>query len=60
MVCHGYRNTKDSFTPTMVARAIRSSGRTIVRFDFSGNGNSEGEFQFGNYRKEVRAPRAPL
>jgi hypothetical protein len=28
--------------------------RMLCRFDFSGNGESEGAFEFGNYYQEVR------
>ncbi|XP_076889183.1 putative uncharacterized protein YDL057W [Bidens hawaiensis] len=36
-----------------LALALEKHGISAFRFDFSGNGESEGIFQFGNYRKEV-------
>ncbi|KAD6795201.1 hypothetical protein E3N88_06097 [Mikania micrantha] len=33
--------------------ALEKQGISAFRFDFSGNGESEGIFQFGNYLKEV-------
>jgi len=60
VVCHGFRNTKDSFTPRVVADHVVRSGRNVVRFDFSGNGDSGGTFEFGNYAKEVEDLRAVI
>lgn len=31
VVCHGFRNTKDSFTPRVVADHVVRSGRNVVR-----------------------------
>nr|GEX57613.1 alpha/beta hydrolase fold protein [Tanacetum cinerariifolium] len=36
-----------------LAFALEKQEISAFRFDFSGNGESEGSFQFGNYRKEV-------
>ncbi|GJW43634.1 putative RNA-directed DNA polymerase [Tanacetum coccineum] len=36
-----------------LADALEKQGISAFRFDFSGNGESEGTFEFGNYRKEV-------
>ncbi|MCO5591285.1 hypothetical protein L7F22_045266 [Adiantum nelumboides] len=36
-----------------LANTISLAGLSTFRFDFSGNGESEGEFQFGNYSKET-------
>ncbi|GJT07316.1 alpha/beta hydrolase fold protein [Tanacetum coccineum] len=36
-----------------LAFALEKQGISAFRFDFSGNGESEGSLQFGNYRKEV-------
>ncbi|KAG8051544.1 hypothetical protein GUJ93_ZPchr0001g29693 [Zizania palustris] len=33
--------------------ALTEKGICVFRFDFSGNGESEGEFEYGNYRKEA-------
>ena len=41
--------------PIMVnlAVALEKEGISSFRFDFSGNGESEGIFQYGDYRKEA-------
>jgi alpha/beta superfamily hydrolase len=44
VLCHGFRSSKESRT---------IMGLSVFRFDFSGNGESEGTFQYGNYYKEV-------
>ncbi|KAG9135597.1 hypothetical protein Leryth_002327 [Lithospermum erythrorhizon] len=53
VICHGYRCTKEFFTLVNLAVALESEGISVFRFDFSGNGESEGSFQFGNYQEEV-------
>ncbi|KAK4388743.1 hypothetical protein Sango_2211300 [Sesamum angolense] len=39
VICHGFRSSK--------------RGISAFRFDFAGNGESEGSFQYGNYRREA-------
>ncbi|XP_078430091.1 putative uncharacterized protein YDL057W isoform X2 [Wolffia australiana] len=56
--CHGFRSSKDSRTLLKIAEAFEEQGTAIFRFDFSGNGESEGSFQYGNYWKEVEDLRA--
>lgn len=53
VLCHGFRSSKESTTLTSLASTLVEIGLTPFRFDFSGNGESEGEFQYGNYWKEV-------
>ncbi|XP_048431433.1 uncharacterized protein LOC103951873 isoform X3 [Pyrus x bretschneideri] len=36
-----------------LAVALENEGISSFRFDFAGNGESEGTFQFGNYRREA-------
>ncbi|MED6148123.1 hypothetical protein PIB30_050193 [Stylosanthes scabra] len=36
-----------------LAAAIEKDGISAFRFDFAGNGESEGSFQYGNYYREV-------
>ncbi|KAJ4839277.1 hypothetical protein Tsubulata_011427 [Turnera subulata] len=43
-----------------VAAALEKEGITAFRFDFSGNGESEGSFEFGNYRREAEDLRAVI
>lgn len=53
VLCHGFRSSKESSTLSSVATKLVETGYSSFRFDFSGNGESEGEFQYGNYWKEV-------
>lgn len=53
VLCHGFTASKRSGVIVDLADAITKQGISIFRFDFSGNGESEGEFQYGNYRKEA-------
>ncbi|KAI3802850.1 hypothetical protein L1987_30995 [Smallanthus sonchifolius] len=53
ILCHGFRDSKDYSMMVELAFALEKSGISAFRFDFSGNGESEGLFEFGNYRKEV-------
>ncbi|KAJ1693728.1 hypothetical protein LUZ63_010426 [Rhynchospora breviuscula] len=53
ILCHGLRDTKDHNTVVSIASALTRIEISSFRFDFSGNGESEGQFQFGNYWKEV-------
>ncbi|KAJ7518440.1 hypothetical protein O6H91_21G068900 [Diphasiastrum complanatum] len=43
----------ETFTLRTVASALVEEGISTFRFDFSGNGDSEGNFSYGNYWKEV-------
>ncbi|KAJ3689804.1 hypothetical protein LUZ61_018968 [Rhynchospora tenuis] len=53
ILCHGLRDTKEHNTVLSIASALTRIGISSFRFDFSGNGESEGQFQFGNYWREV-------
>ncbi|KAM0830311.1 hypothetical protein ACQ4PT_066295 [Festuca glaucescens] len=53
ILCHGFRATKDDLILVDLAVALASEGVNVFRFDFAGNGESEGVFQYGNYRKEA-------
>ncbi|KAL5228152.1 hypothetical protein ABZP36_016417 [Zizania latifolia] len=53
VLCHGFRASKNDSIIVDLANALTKQGIGIFRFDFSGNGESEGEFQYGNYRKEA-------
>ncbi|XP_020529523.1 uncharacterized protein LOC18444730 isoform X2 [Amborella trichopoda] len=46
-------NLKDDSTIKALTTALTREGISAFRFDFSGNGESEGSFQYGNYWKEV-------
>ncbi|KAL0713758.1 hypothetical protein Bca4012_020736 [Brassica carinata] len=53
VLCHGFRSNKNDTIMTSVAAAIEKKGITAFRFDFSGNGESEGSFYYGNYNHEA-------
>ncbi|EES00954.1 uncharacterized protein LOC8078211 [Sorghum bicolor] len=53
VLCHGFRASRDDSLITDLAAALTKQGISVFRFDFSGNGESEGEFQYGNYKKEA-------
>ncbi|XP_042458035.1 uncharacterized protein LOC122042142 [Zingiber officinale] len=58
ILCHGFRSSKESKTLLNLADALVSENISVFRFDFSGNGESDGTFQYGNYWKEVEDLRA--
>ncbi|KAL4296521.1 hypothetical protein GQ457_12G022380 [Hibiscus cannabinus] len=53
VLCHGFRSRKDYNTMTNIAAALEKQGISVFRFDFAGNGESEGSFQYGNYYREA-------
>nr|KJB65182.1 hypothetical protein B456_010G083600 [Gossypium raimondii] len=56
ILCHGFRSRKFSWdynTMTNLAAALETEGISVFRFDFAGNGESEGSFQYGNYYREA-------
>ncbi|CAN1786344.1 Putative uncharacterized protein YDL057W [Linum perenne] len=53
IICHGFQSSKDRIPMVNLAAAIESEGTSAFRFDFSGNGESEGLFQYGNYHSEA-------
>ncbi|XP_066166419.1 uncharacterized protein [Oryza sativa Japonica Group] len=53
ILCHGFRATKDDSILVDLAYALTREGVSAFRFDFAGNGESEGQFQYGNYRREA-------
>mmetsp|Transcript_18237 Transcript_18237/g.33286 ORF Transcript_18237/g.33286 Transcript_18237/m.33286 type:complete len:300 (-) Transcript_18237:1206-2105(-) len=52
--CHGFASTKDDCHFRQMAEELAKRNISSIRFDFSGNGESEGSFHFGNYYKEVQ------
>ncbi|PSS15504.1 hypothetical protein CEY00_Acc12995 [Actinidia chinensis var. chinensis] len=60
ILCHGFRSTKETEIVVNLAVALEKEGITVFRFDFSGNGESEGSFEFGNYWKEAEDLRAVI
>ncbi|XP_010426205.1 PREDICTED: uncharacterized protein LOC104711224 [Camelina sativa] len=53
VLCHGFRSNKNNQIMNNVAAAIEKEGISAFRFDFSGNGESEGSFYYGNYSHEA-------
>ncbi|XP_026662640.1 putative uncharacterized protein YDL057W [Phoenix dactylifera] len=53
ILCHGFRASKDDQTLLNLTAALTSQGISVFRFDFAGNGESEGVFEYGNYRREA-------
>ncbi|BAB32948.1 esterase/lipase/thioesterase family protein-like [Oryza sativa Japonica Group] len=53
VLCHGFISTKNDSLILDLMAALTKKGISVFRFDFSGNGESEGEFEYGNYRKEA-------
>ncbi|KAI3692573.1 hypothetical protein L6452_32390 [Arctium lappa] len=60
ILCHGYRSCKDRIPMVNLAAALGNEGISAFRFDFAGNGDSEGSFQYGNYYREVDDLRAVM
>ena len=53
---HGLSSTRDGCFLPELAAALAGVGISSFRFDFNGNGKSEGTFKYGNYSAEVRDP----
>ncbi|KAK6151959.1 hypothetical protein DH2020_014594 [Rehmannia glutinosa] len=58
IVCHGFLCSKDQPIIMNLAVALENARISVFRFDFTGNGESEGSFQFGNYCRETEDIRA--
>ncbi len=52
IICHGLADTKDNPTFVTLAEELDEFA-PVFRFDFSGNGESEGTFEEATYHKEV-------
>ncbi|PON37384.1 Alpha/beta hydrolase fold, partial [Trema orientale] len=53
ILCHGFKSTKEDRLIVNLAVALENEGISSFRFDFAGNGESEGNFEFGNYLREA-------
>lgn len=51
--CHGLHSSKERIPMVNLAAAFERQGISAFRFDFAGNGESEGSFRYGNYRREA-------
>lgn len=51
LLAHGYMSSRNSELLVRLSTALaRTAQLSSFRFDFSGNGESEGEFRYGQYR----------
>lgn len=53
ILCHGLADTKENPFLVAIAQALESEGISVFRFDFSGNGESDGQFEEATYHKEA-------
>ncbi|CAL9223633.1 unnamed protein product [Arabidopsis halleri] len=53
VLCHGFRSDKNNKILKSVATALEKEKISSFRFDFSGNGDSEGTFYYGNFNSEA-------
>ncbi|XP_014507419.1 uncharacterized protein LOC106767107 isoform X1 [Vigna radiata var. radiata] len=53
LLCHGGRASKENFIMTNLAAALENAGISSFRFDFTGNGESEGSFEIGGFWREA-------
>ncbi|XP_050124420.1 uncharacterized protein LOC126601715 isoform X2 [Malus sylvestris] len=58
VVCHGIHSSKERIPMVNIAAVLENDGISAFRFDFAGNGESEGFFQYGHYRREADDIRA--
>ena len=60
VLCHGYSDNRDTAILQAFAQRIDEIPLSSFRFDFSGNGESEGTFEYGNYWEEVEDIRSAV
>ena len=60
VLCHGFASTRNGFHFREIAKALARKHVGSLRFDFSGNGDSEGTFELGNYATEAKDVRAAV
>ncbi|XP_021715103.1 uncharacterized protein LOC110683062 isoform X2 [Chenopodium quinoa] len=53
IVCHGFVGGKEHKLAVDLCVALEKEGISAYRFDFSGNGESDGAWAYGNYMKEA-------
>jgi len=58
--CHGFTISKNQVLIKELAKNLAQSGITAFRFDFSGNGESEGDFGDASYIKEASDLKAAI
>ncbi|XP_022856758.1 uncharacterized protein LOC111377856 isoform X3 [Olea europaea var. sylvestris] len=60
VLCHGFQSSKEFNIMINIASALEYQGISAFRFDFAGNGESEGSLQFGNEFREAEDLRAVI
>ncbi|KAF8118199.1 hypothetical protein N665_0006s0192 [Sinapis alba] len=60
VICHGFQSSKDRIPMWTIANVFETAKICTFRFDFAGNGESQGSFQYGNYRREAEDLRSVL
>ncbi|CAN8299360.1 unnamed protein product [Cochlearia groenlandica] len=60
VICHGFQSSKDRIPMLKIANFFEKAMISSFRFDFAGNGESEGSFQYGNYRREAEDLRSVI
>ncbi len=60
IVCHGFTSTKEHKLVKGICSALEKKGTNSFRFDFSGKGESQGEFGKSTYTKEAKDLEAVL
>lgn len=53
IICHGVAANKNMNFIPLLSRGLSKNGFSVLRFDFTGNGESEGKFVEGTYTQEV-------
>ena len=53
IICHGFGGNKNRNFIHILDDYLSKNGFSILIFDFTGNGESEGEFSEGNYTQEI-------
>jgi len=53
IMCHCFTCTKDTLTTSRVSRGLAQRGLAVLRFDFTGLGDSEGQFADSNFSSMV-------
>ncbi|KAL0736071.1 hypothetical protein Bca4012_012281 [Brassica carinata] len=60
VICHGIHSSKDRIPMLTIANVFERANISSFRFDFAGNGESQGSFRYGNYRREAEDLRSVL
>ncbi|CAK0786160.1 hypothetical protein CVIRNUC_009373 [Coccomyxa viridis] len=60
ILCHGLGDHKDGFVLPQMAAALAEKGHSSLRFDFPGNGESDGTFRYANMKEEKEDIRAAV